>query len=64
VQILLKYLLTTAEVPNLEAFVTTVQDGLSESTGERIMTIAEQLMKKGFLRCGHEVLLRLLKKIF
>lgn len=68
VQILLKYVLTTAETLNLEAFVEVVQEGLSESTGENVMTIAEQLIergiKKGFLRCGHEVLLRLLKKKF
>jgi len=28
------------------------------------MTIAEQLMKKGFLRCGHDLLLRQLKRKF
>lgn len=70
--ILLNYLITTAEIPNIETFVETVKEGLSASTGEIIMTIEEQLiergiqkgMQKGILQCGHEVLMRQLKRKF
>jgi len=68
VQVLLKYVLSTAEIPNLEAFVTTVQEGLSAPTGEKVMTIAEQLIERG-KREGihqgvHALFTRLLRRKF
>lgn len=66
--ILLNYLVTAAQIPNIEAFVETVKEGLSASTEETIMTIEEQLIERGLhqgiLQCGHEVLMRQLKRKF
>ncbi len=44
---LLNYVLTTAETGSIEGFVDTVKEGLSTDTGEKVMTIAEQLMERG-----------------
>ncbi len=47
VVLLLNYCLNTGETLNIQEFVTTVQQGLSPQLGEKIMTIAEQLIEKG-----------------
>lgn len=43
---LLNYAITTAEI-NVEKLIETVKEGLSTSTGEKIMTAAEQLIERG-----------------
>lgn len=43
---LLHYVVTTAEI-DAEALIETVKEGLSTSTGEKIMTPAEQLIERG-----------------
>jgi len=72
VQVLLKYVFTTAETSNLESLVETVQEGLSELTGEKMMTIAEQLIERGmhqgmqlgFIKGEHALFTRMLKQKF
>jgi predicted transposase/invertase (TIGR01784 family) len=73
---LLNYVLNSAQNLNVKKFTQTVKEKLSEVTGDNIMTGAEQLIQEGlqrglyqgklegFLQCGHEVLLRLLKRKF
>ena len=48
---LLNYVVTTAEI-NVETLIETVKEGLSTSTGEQIMTAAEQLMQRGIATRG------------
>lgn len=47
--LLLNYCLNTGETLNVEEFVSVVQQGLSPQIGEKVMTIAEQLIQKGKL---------------
>lgn len=64
---LIHYVITTTEI-NIEKFIETVKDGLSTSTGEQIMTTAEQLIQRGMQRGklqGEQVMLtQLLQRRF
>lgn len=44
---LLNYALSAAEMGSIENFVDTIKEGLSSNTGEKVMTIAEQLIARG-----------------
>jgi hypothetical protein len=46
----LNYCLKSEETRNMEAFVDTLQKGLSSDVGEKVMTIAEQLIQHGIER--------------
>jgi hypothetical protein len=44
---LLHYALSKGETTNVDAFIEIVKQGLSETTGEEIMTMAQQLLERG-----------------
>lgn len=60
---LLNYVVTTAEI-NVEKLIEIVKEGLSTSTGEKIMTAAEQLRREGRIEGEQAMLMKLLHRRF
>jgi predicted transposase/invertase (TIGR01784 family) len=54
--LLLNYCLNIGETLNIQEFVATVRQGLSQETGEKVMTIAEQLKAEGKLEAIKKII--------
>jgi len=62
--LLLNYLLTAGDTEQIEKVVTIIQQRLSQTTGAKIMTIAERLTERGIQQGEATMLMRLLQHKF